>query len=136
MRNLLPWAIAIGTAAHLAGVGQAFTGVAGALLAVWLVVGAFGVILGWQRTGEVLGPVILLAIGAVFIPSFIAGILKELWATHPLLLILVLAGLGLAGGLFRWARPDSMIPLGVGASNRSGGGKAIPWPRRWRQRFS
>ncbi len=132
MRSLIPWAIAIGTAAHIAGVGQAFTGVVGSLLAIWLVVGVFGVILGWQRTGEVLGPVIVLAIGAVMVPSLIAGILTQLWAAHPLLLILALAGVAVAGGLFRWARPTALMSTGFGTSQRSGGGKAMPLPRRWR----
>ncbi len=128
----MPWAIAIGTVAHLAGVGQAFTGVAGGLLTIWLVVSAFGVILGWQRTGEVLGPVIVLAIGAVMVPSLIAGILTQLWAAHPLLLILAMMGVAVAGGLFRWARPQALMPVGFGTSQRSGGGKAMPLPRRWR----
>ena len=132
MRTLLPWAIGIGTLAHLVGAGSLFTQVVGSLLTIGLLVGAFGVILGWHRAGEVLGPVIVLAIGAVMVPSCIAGILAQLWAAHPVLLLLAVVGGGAALGCFHWARPQALMSVGLGAGQRSGGGKAVPLPRRWR----
>ncbi len=44
----------------------------------------------------------------------------------------VVAGGVVAGSLFRWARPPALMSAGFGAGQRSGGGKAVPLPRRWR----
>ena len=90
-----------------------------------LVLCGFAIIFG-RKPGEVLPPVFLAAIGLAVVPAFLAGVTIETWTSQPALLtviILICLAVGIALLRAKWAKS---LPI------RSGGGKAVPIPRRWR----
>ena len=129
MKHYLYWSVVLGTILHLLGFGAAFTHAVGSLLAIMLIIGAMEMMLHKKTLGQAAGPAIGGAFAVSFIPPFIATILRDLWATHPVLLVVIgVVALAVWTNGFRRFRPRSS-----GQGDRSGGGRAVSVPRRWRQ---
>jgi hypothetical protein len=125
IRWSLGWSLAVGVAFQLVGLGHIFLRLTVSLLVLGIVLSGMAIMLG-KKVGQTVAPVLLAGIGLIVIPSFAAGVLKNLWAAQPLVLVgAVLIGLMWGAVRFRPTWPK-FFPL------RSGGGKAVRLPRRWR----
>lgn len=120
------WAIIAGVAFHLADLGEVWMRSVIAFIPALLAVGGIAVIIGQARTARLLGLALAVTMSLLLAPVFLIGVVRELGVSSPaflVLLLLVATGLGLALYRWKWAK----------AAIRSGGGKAVPTPRRWRQ---
>jgi hypothetical protein len=93
MQTILGWALVIGILFSIIGAGGAFVQLGGSILAIALVMGGMRIILGINRLGEVLLPVLGIALALVLVPSLIAGLLQNIWHSfsRPALFLIGLA---------------------------------------------
>ncbi|MFQ5801396.1 MAG: hypothetical protein ACE5JQ_00695 [Candidatus Methylomirabilales bacterium] len=127
MKKYWKWGILAGVVFYLLGVGPLYGQLAASLLALTLSIAGLALMLGFTKTARSLRRPVGLVLGLFFLPFLIGEILRHIGMADPgLLMLLLLVGLALAIGFSRVRSAKPALP-------RSGGGKAMPIPRRWRQ---
>ncbi len=133
VKRVLIWAVAFASLLHLAGASGLLLSLLGEVLMVGLILGGFAVMFGLKQAEEVLRAFLLVAIVLVLLPAVIAGILRDLWVSHRGLLTLTALLAGGAWIFFSRSAGTIFLPsLPWRMTARSGSGKAVPIPRRWR----